>query len=116
MASEKILNLTQDNFDDVVGGERPVLVDFWASWCYPCRQVVPVLEELAEEQSRVQIAKFNIEENHEVPSRYGVESIPAFLIFQGSEIKGRMVGAMSKQMFERFIDETLAKIEAPVAN
>ncbi len=104
MANEKILELNNDNFEQTIAG-GPVLVDFWAEWCGPCRMVAPVLDELADEMDgKVQIGKLNVDDNQEIAFKYQVSSIPTFILFKDGEIVDRMMGAMPKGAFEKFID------------
>ncbi len=108
MASDKIVTLTNDNFNDVINGDQPVLVDFWAEWCGPCRQVAPVLEEIAESQDKVVIGKLNVDEHQDLAFQFQVQSIPTFVLFQNGEVKDRMMGAMPKPAFERFLEKHVA--------
>ena len=104
MASEKIVSLTQENFEtEVLKSDKPVLVDFWAEWCGPCRMVAPVLDEIAEQKSDVTIAKLNVDEHQELAMQYGVQSIPTFILFKGGEAADRILGAMPKAAFEEFL-------------
>ena len=106
MASDKILNINSDNFEqEVLGADVPVLVDFWAAWCGPCKMVAPVLEELAEQMhGKVRIAKVNVDENQDIAVQFQVSSIPTFILFKDGEAADRMLGAMPKGAFEQFID------------
>ena len=96
--SDKITNLTTETFDELVGSaEGPVLVDFWAEWCGPCKMIAPILDEIAEEQGdNISIAKVNVYEANEIALRYQVMSIPTLLVFKDGEVAKRMVGASGK--------------------
>lgn len=103
------VNVTADSFQqDVLDSELPVLVDFWAEWCGPCRVVAPILEELAAEtEGRLTIAKVNVDENPQLAAAYGVSGIPMFAVFQGGEIVKQMVGAKPKQAFKNDLKDIL---------
>ena len=105
-----IVNLSTATFDETVnGGEAPVVVDFWAEWCGPCKMITPVLEELAGELGdQVTIAKLNVDDNPEVAMRFNVMSIPTLLVFQGGEVRKRLVGAKGKSQLLQELDEFLA--------
>jgi len=88
--------ITDAEFDEVISSSEPVLVDFWAEWCGPCRMIAPILEEIAAEHDKITIAKLNIDENPQAPGRYDVMSIPTMIVFQDGVEKKRIVGARPK--------------------
>ncbi len=92
---------------DVIASERPVLVDFWAEWCGPCRQIGPSLEELNDEMSNVDIVKVDITENPEAPTRYGVQSIPMMVLFKGGEPVATALGARPKSAIKAWLESEL---------
>lgn len=95
----KTLELNDSNFDAAIKGDKPVLVDFWAEWCGPCKMIGPVVEELAGEyEGRAVVAKVNVDENPEVAGRFGIRSIPTLLVFKGGEIVDKQVGAVPKSV------------------
>lgn len=103
--SENILNVTDDSFDsDVLRNEQPVLVDYWAEWCGPCKMIAPVLEEVADEYAgKMIVAKLNIDDNPNTPPKYGIRGIPTLMIFKGGEVAATKVGALSKSQLLEFI-------------
>ena len=105
-----IVNLSTATFDETVNGaEAPVVVDFWAEWCGPCKMITPVLEEIASELGdQVTIAKLNVDDNPEVAMRFNVMSIPTLLVFHGGEVRKRLVGAKGKSQLMQELDEFLA--------
>jgi thioredoxin 1 len=105
MSSERIRVLTDDNFEQTVNQPTPVLVDFWAEWCPPCRALAPTVHELAGDyDGRVVVAKMNTDENPETPTRFSVRSIPTLLLFKDGEVVEQVVGLADKGSLKRLID------------
>lgn len=108
--SDRVVELTSENFDaEVLQSDVPVLVDFWAVWCAPCRMIAPLVEELAETYSgSVKVAKLNVDENGDIAFRYNVRGIPALLIFDDGEVRDQMVGANSRDSIVKLIEKVTA--------
>ncbi|AJF59621.1 MAG: thioredoxin [Candidatus Diapherotrites archaeon] len=98
--------LTTTNFEKKVKAEKAVVVDFWAEWCGPCIAMAPIVEETAKEMNgKVKIAKLNVDENHEIAEKYGIRSIPTFLVFKAGKLVDQFAGATSKQEFKNKVKE-----------
>jgi thioredoxin 1 len=110
MANPLIKHVSDSSFEaDVLKSEKPVLVDFWAEWCGPCKSIAPTLDELATDYGeRLQIAKVNVDENQTVPAKFGIRSIPTLLIFKKGELADSRIGALTKAQLSKFIDQQLA--------
>ena len=110
MASDLIKHTTDATFDaDVLKSDKPVLVDYWAEWCGPCKMIAPILDEVAQShQDKLQIAKMNVDENRDVPAKFGIRGIPTLMLFKNGELAATKVGAMSKSQLNAFIEQHLA--------
>ena len=106
MSSELIKHTTDATFEaDVLQSDTPVLVDYWAEWCGPCKMIAPILDETAKELGdRIQIAKLNVDENREIPAKFGIRGIPTLMLFKGGQLAATKVGALSKAQLTAFID------------
>ena len=103
--SDKTVKITDENFDElVINSEKLVIVDFWAEWCGPCKQIAPVVEEIAGEHSdKLKVCKMDVDANRETAVQFGIRSIPTLLIFKNGEVASTQIGAISKQQLEDFI-------------
>ena len=107
--SDKIVYVTDDSFDaEILQSEGPVLVDYWADWCGPCKMIAPILDEIASEyDGKLKVAKLNIDENPVTPPKFGIRGIPTLMIFKGGNVEATKVGAVSKSQLTAFIDSNL---------
>ncbi len=106
MSSELIKHTSDATFDaDVLKAEKPVLVDYWAEWCGPCKQIAPILDEVSKTyDGRVQITKMNVDENRDVPAKFGIRGIPTLMLFKGGQLAATKVGALNKTQLTAFLD------------
>ena len=107
--SEHIVHVSDDTFEaEVLQSTQPVLVDYWAEWCGPCRMIGPILDELAAEYAgRIKICKLNVDENQNTPPRYGIRGIPTLMLFRNGQVEATKVGAQSKSQLAAFLDSNL---------
>lgn len=105
--SEYVHKVSDASFEsDVLSADRPVLVDFWAEWCGPCRSIAPIVDEVAKElKDKIKVCKINVDENSETPSKYGVRGIPSLMIFKEGNLVAHATGAMTKAQLTAFINE-----------
>ena len=107
--SEHIVHISDESFEEeVLQSERPVLIDYWAEWCGPCKTIAPVLDEIATEYSdRLKVVKLNIDDNPQTPPKYGIRGIPTLMVFKNGQVEATKVGAVSKAQLTAFLDENL---------
>ena len=110
MASDLIKHISDSSFEaDVLKSSQPVLVDYWAEWCGPCKMIAPILDEVSESyKDKLQIAKMNVDENRDIPAKFGIRGIPTLMLFKDGQLAATKVGAMSKAQLTAFIDQQLA--------
>jgi thioredoxin 1 len=110
MASDKIKHISDATFEaDVLQADKAVLVDYWAEWCGPCKMIAPILDEVAGTYGdKLQIAKMNVDENREIPAKFGIRGIPTLMLFKNGELAATKVGAMSKAQLTAFLDQQLS--------
>jgi thioredoxin 1 len=109
MSGTDIKHVTDDSFEpDVLKSDVPVLVDYWAEWCGPCKSIAPVLEQVATEyQGRIKVAKINVDENKLVPAKFGIRGIPTLMLFKNGNVEATRVGALSKSQLTAFLDSNI---------
>jgi thioredoxin 1 len=109
MSSESIKHISDSSFEsDVLQSGKPVLVDFWAEWCGPCKAIAPLLDEVAQSHAdKLQIAKMNVDENRDVPAKFGIRGIPTLMLFKDGQLAATKVGALSKSQLTAFLDDHL---------
>ena len=109
MASDFIKHITDATFEaDVLQSSQPVVVDFWAEWCGPCKMIAPILDDVANGyQGKLQIAKMNVDENRDIPAKFGIRGIPTLMLFKDGQLAATKVGALSKAQLTEFIDQQL---------
>ncbi|HEX5311512.1 thioredoxin TrxA [Aquabacterium sp.] len=109
MSSDLIKHITDASFEaDVLQSAQPVLVDYWAEWCGPCKMIAPILDEIAKDYNgRLNVAKMNVDQNRDVPAKFGIRGIPTLMIFKGGQLAATKVGALSKAQLTAFIDGNL---------
>jgi len=107
--SDKIIHITDDTFEqEVLQSQTPVLVDYWAEWCGPCKMIAPALDQIASEYAgRLKVAKLNIDENQSTPPKYGIRGIPTLMLFKNGNLEATKVGALSKSQLAAFIDSNI---------
>jgi thioredoxin 1 len=107
--SEDIVSVTDDTFEaEVLNASEPVLVDYWAEWCGPCKMIAPILDEIANEYNgRIRVAKLNIDDNPQTPPKYGIRGIPTLMLFKNGNVEATKVGAVSKSQLTAFIDSNI---------
>ena len=110
MASDLIKHISDTTFEaEVLQAAKPVLVDYWAEWCGPCKMIAPILDEVASAyDGKLQIAKMNVDENRDIPAKFGIRGIPTLMVFKDGQLAATKVGAMSKAQLTAFIDQQLA--------
>jgi thioredoxin 1 len=109
MSSEKVTHVTDASFEEeVINSKEPVLVDFWADWCFPCKSLSPVVDEIAEDyEGRLKVVKLDVDQNPATPLKYGIRSIPSLLIFKDGQNVNMMIGSVPKPKLAAFIDENM---------
>ena len=107
--SVELLAVTDDSFEhEVLKSDTPVLIDYWAEWCSPCKVIAPILEEVAKEyEGRLKVAKINVDENHQVPAKFGIRGIPTLMLFKNGNVEATRVGACSKSQLTAFLDSNI---------
>ena len=107
--AEHIVHISDESFEEeVLQSKRPVLIDYWAEWCGPCKMIAPVLDEIATEYSdRLKVVKLNIDDNPQTPPKYGIRGIPTLMIFKNGQVEATKVGAVSKAQLTAFLDDSL---------